>query len=1075
MLKFILGRASSGKSYNTYRLIEKCVKDGQTPVLIIPEQFSFESEKRILSILGDKDTQRVKVLSFTRLCDEIEHLNGGAVKDISDADRVILMSRAIRSVRDKLKCFSSYSGSSGFSKIMLNTITEFRQNAVNCFDVFEAANQAEGTALGRKLMDTAYIYAEYEDLKTEKFLTSKERIDWLYDVLEHFKYFEGKSVFIDSFGGFTGQQYKIIDRILSQAKEVTVSLCMDNSDSGSKLFTNVKKAKERIKSMAVAHGVGIGEDIKVFAGDYISEGIKAVEEYMCFGKTDLKICNREVNVCNAQTAYDEALFAARNIRRIIREKNARMSDFVVIARNISDYEQPFLTACEKNEIKCFCDRRIPLNSMPPAVALKLAAELSGGITTEKILSFHKCGVGFLNEDELSILENYIYTWNIEGIAWQNNWNMDPQGLSGSNSKDITAELETVNELRIRAITPVNEFLDEFGKTTKQMASAMVKLLESVNAKSGFLSLSNDYKKYGYTSFCEGIKTSYAKVMRILDSIVRCLGESCDKSEFREVLKNCIDNETIGIIPQMVDEVTFGSAERIQPARPSYVFILGANRGVFPRAPQSNGVFSPGEIEKIINMGINIPDCSIGSSIDEDLLVYNCVCCADKQLYISFNNRAGETAHFVKRLIDNFDITVKFEPDKLSADNLPQTYGEAFMRFCRSRKYTCDYETVKSVLIDVTEYRQKIESVSGNYKRPHFDIPKELSRKLSGERIWISPSKLDTYSKCAFMYFCRYILGVKTAEPVCFSPMQSGTLLHYALQKFIEETKETLNSLSNEQIYDIIENKVNEYLDSFSGYRNAETPHLKYMVSGMTETLKYLGTRLRDEFLQSDFKPEACELVIGGEGGIPPLKLDVEDGIELFLTGIVDRLDKYGAFVRIIDYKSGNKDFKLPDILVGQNMQMLIYLYAMCKDGRFGDKPGGIFYMHAALPDDNTPKSRRMNGFMPQDSELINAMDKSGNGEFIPQSSGKTRAPTVSHEEMNEIFSFLEFKIKQAGKNIANGKFSAVPVDGREKKACEYCEFSSICRIEKEKPYKVPNLKPDEVMDEIRKQVSDNEV
>ena len=48
MLKFILGRASSGKSYEVCRQIAECVKNGDRPVLIIPEQFSFESEKRIL-------------------------------------------------------------------------------------------------------------------------------------------------------------------------------------------------------------------------------------------------------------------------------------------------------------------------------------------------------------------------------------------------------------------------------------------------------------------------------------------------------------------------------------------------------------------------------------------------------------------------------------------------------------------------------------------------------------------------------------------------------------------------------------------------------------------------------------------------------------------------------------------------------------------------------------------------------------------------------------------------------------------------------------------------------------------
>ena len=106
MLQFISGRASSGKSYEICRRIAECVKNGKEPVLIIPEQFSFESEKRILELLGDSGAQKVKVLSFSRLCDEVENITGGgALAQISDSDRIILMNTALRGVRDKLTFF----------------------------------------------------------------------------------------------------------------------------------------------------------------------------------------------------------------------------------------------------------------------------------------------------------------------------------------------------------------------------------------------------------------------------------------------------------------------------------------------------------------------------------------------------------------------------------------------------------------------------------------------------------------------------------------------------------------------------------------------------------------------------------------------------------------------------------------------------------------------------------------------------------------------------------------------------------------------------------------------------------
>ena len=241
---------------------------------------------------------------------------------------------------------------------------------------------------------------------------------------------------------------------------------------------------------------------------------------------------------------------------------------------------------------------------------------------------------------------------------------------------------------------------------------------------------------------------------------------------------------------------------------------------------------------------------------------------------------------------------------------------------------------------------------------------------------------------------------------------------------------------------------------------------------MTETLEYLCGRLAEEFKQSDFKPEKCELVIGREG-IPSPTVSVDDDVSVEVSGVVDRLDRYAGYVRVIDYKSGTRDFKLPDVLVGQNMQMLIYLYAVCKDKTYGGEPAGVFYMHAALPYENTAKARRMSGFMPEEEKLITAMDKSGKGEFIPQTASRATKTGATVEDFGDIFKFIELKLKQAGRDISSGRFVAAPVDGREKKACEYCEFASVCRIEDETRERAGKFSGPEVISEIKRQVSEN--
>lgn len=1073
MLKFILGRASSGKSYEICRQISVCVNAGGSPVLIIPEQFSFESEKRILSLLGDKKAQKVKVLSFSRLCDEVENISGGsAAPQMSDSDKIILMTSALKNVRSDLKCFGRYASSSGFCKMMINTVDEFIQNAVYPQDVFVAADDLDDGVFARKVSDTALIFSEYNKLLSEKLNGFEDKLTRLYNTLEYVDFFKDKYVFIDSFSGFTGQQYRIIDRILSGAKEVVVSLCDNTKYEGRfDIFANIKKAKSRISSLALKNGVKIEEDTVLASGRFVKPGVAAVEEYMCNGRVGFCPDSNEALICQAKTEYDEAQFVARNIRRIVRDTGAKFGEFVVIARNAADYEQVISTAFEKNGIPGFIDKRLPLYSLPPAALVKAAMELCKSVTTERILRFHKCGVEFLNREELSKLENYVYIWNIDGDLWEKDWNMDPQGISGGkmSENEVKGFLSEINDLRKRALAPVIRFSEKFSGGSYNMAKAVVELLES--AREYFLDISNGYKEDN-SVLSDAIVTSYSKIMSILNSLVSCLPQSASIREFSDAFNTCIDIETVGVIPQMIDEVLFGSADRIQPARPSYVFILGANQGVFPRVPQTSGVFAVSEIGKLINLGIDIPDCSVYSAIDEDLLVYNCVCCADKGVFISYSKRLGEPAYFVKRLSDKLGVETVTEPAELSYSNLPETADSAFSFFCRSEKYSRDYYTLKAALDKNGEFKDRVSFICDNYERPGFNIPSELSQKLLGRRIKLSPSRFDTYSKCPFMYFCKYALSVKSTEPVSLTAMQTGTLIHYVLQKFIEETSERIAELETGEIHAIVEKYINAYLDSFKGYRETETPHLKLMVSQMTETLKYLCERLALEFSQSEFKPEKCELIIGKDGDIKPVVLSVDDDVSVEVTGAVDRLDRYAGYVRIIDYKSGTRDFKLPDVLVGQNMQMLIYLYAVCGSKAYGGKPAGVFYMHAAIPENNTPAGRRMNGFMPEIPELITAMDKSESGEFIPQSSSRNLKTNATVGDFEDIFKFIELKLKQAGRNISSGRFAASPVDGRDKKACEYCEFASVCRIEDEKPERAKSLKSSEVLSEIKRQVSE---
>lgn len=1079
MLQFIVGRAASGKSYTVTEKIAECLDRGGNPYLLVPEQFSFESERAILARFGERKADGVRVISFTRLCDEVERIYGGSSgRELCDADKIILMGRALRASKEELRLWKSYSASAGFTENMLNAVSEFKIHAISPDDLLAAADKISDASLVAKLKDTAVIYRNFNLLLSEKFIDPNDRLTKLYHTLENHKFFEGKDVFIDSFKGFTGQQFKIINKIIAQASSTTVSLALDTENIRKNgVFSNILRTKERITQLAKRNNVKILESIELKSSRYSGEGLVSLERLMA-GYSDCKgDAHESVTICSASDISEEAEFVARTIRKTVREENARYDDFAVIVRDTAPYEEELEAACKRNGVNCFIDRRMPLNSYPISVVCLNAISLAKRISSEKILRFYKSGLDYLSLEELSQIENYTYLWSIDGSAWEEEWDMNPEGFKESNIEEITEKLQTINALREKMIAPIIAFRRDFRGNAKQMSKALVKLILSVGADESFKALS---EKYGDLdeSYKDGLKQSWEIFMEVLDSISLCFGEGeITHKEFEDALKTAVTLTTVGITPQTLDEVTFGAADRIRPYRPKYVFVMGANQGVFPSVAANIGIFSNREREILKNNDIIVPDKAIEGAIDEEYLVYSALCSPSHKLFISFAESLGdgskaEPAAFVLDIAENLQVNKISVPAPLDSETVPETKESAFALMC---KRVCDDEseakTIKNAFCD-KELILRAESIFGMKNPPVNKISEETAKKLFGKKMYMSPTRFETFNSCRFMYFCKYGLKANKLEPVEFSVLQRGTLVHYVLERIITEFGKGISRLSSDEISDNVDRYVKEYLDSIPGYRSVEDDRFRYLVLTVSRSAKFVAERLAEEFAQSDFNPTRCELKIGADGDIPEIEIPLNDDASLMFNGVVDRVDRWNGYVRIVDYKTGSKEFKLPDILFGQNMQMLLYLYAVSQSKEFGGEPAGIFYMTAKRLKNDKAK-RRMNGLLQADEVLVKAMDKENKGEFVPMLSARNTSNFVSKDDFETIFSFITKKLKSSGNQMLRGDINANPVDGVDSDACKYCDFSAICRRKNDEHFKVPRMKNTEVMVEIERQVADS--
>ncbi|MBR7071907.1 MAG: PD-(D/E)XK nuclease family protein [Clostridia bacterium] len=1092
MFQLILAPASGGKTTEMLRRAAEDIRNGEAVVFLVPEQFSFETERAVLHLLGEQGMDRISVFSFSRLCEHVEIECGGiAGHSLSDADKLILLNRAMMQAADSLKLWRRYIGSAGFLAGLLNSIEEFKQAAISPDDLRRRAEETDSPVLKSKLEDIATIFSFYQALLGERFMDPSERLDRLYTNLAESAFFVGKKVYIDSFNGFTGQQYRIIDRILSQADALTVSMTLSGESPREwDIFTNVRKCIHRLKRMAQDRGVRIEKDCVLSAYHGISASLRGVEKLLSTDAAESVEPDGCLTLCLAETPYDEARFAARNIRRLVRENPGyRYRDFVIIARNTAAYEEAVATFCEQNGVACFLDKRQSLNSLPPAILAETAVSFAERPSGELLFRFYKTGMGVLSSEELFLLEKYCVLWNLKIKDWSHEWMMNPGGFTTTENKDDMEVLQKLNELRCRAFQPLDHFRRSFSGSARQRVASLMELFRVCRVDDSFRALSEEYRQNGGEDRSQLLTQAWDSLMSVLNSIAFCCGDA-DMStvNFRKTLQNATALTTVGVAPQFLDEVIFGAADRIRPHRPKVAFILGANQGIFPKTVTPDGLLAQNERAKLIALGLEISDQSIHDAIDEELLVYVNLCCASERSFVSCSKRSSdgkalEPSAFFTKIADWMNQDIATEPNSLSLENAPETAESAFSEAClRASADPAGSQTIFEALSLTGEnkaYLQRLHRVQTSLSDEKVAIRSETAAALYGKTIHLSASKLNVYHSCPFTYFCKYGLKAQKIQPANFDTLQRGTIVHYCLQRFITEAGDRIGALSDEEVAADIRKFAEEYLDLVPGYRSVENARMRFLVDNLVRSTGEVAVQICHEFAQSSFRPVACELGFGWDKDYPPLQIDFNGG-RISLSGSIDRVDRWNGYVRIVDYKTGKKLFRLPDVLFGQNMQMLLYLYALSRSEGYEEmKPAGIFYMPALR--NRKEEGLAMNGLMPAEEDLVRAMERENQGEFIPKYrvtqkgtlDSRYASAFIEQEDFEVLFRHMDRVLQSTGQELLSGRIDMMPRNGLSSNACEYCDFSAICGRSDKENLTVPNMKNAEVIEELRKEMGEN--
>ena len=1110
MLEFIFGPANSGKSQTVYRRIAEVLQGGETPVvLLVPEQNSFESERAILKYVGSRASQRVEVLTFSRLAEIVARQAGGASGlPLDDGGRLIFMGQALERARPALTYYAGQTGRQDFIRAALDMVCEFKQCGLTPDGLLKLSKGLPEGSLRAKLGDFARMMGEYDALVTCRNVDKDDLLTRLYDSLCTCDFFKGKQVFFDAFFGFTGQQWKVIDRVFQWTDAVCFALPADSAQDtaqGLGVFSNIHRTAERLRRMAAAHGIRTGEPLVLPQAFFEDAALTAMEAGFRREGTPYPEETDALTVISAGNLYEEVDFAARTIHRMVRETpGLRYRDFVLIARDMRSYQNAVETVFARYDIPVFVDEQREASSMPVLVYALAAFRAAHRFATEDILCMLKTGLFPLTAEETGALEDYAYIWDLNGKeGWLSPWTGNPDGFAdGGQPADFSDRLEELNRLRTAVTAPLQKLWEAIATgRPKTMAAGLYDLIRSTGADRRLRNWCGRLTASGEGETADCFRQSYRLLLNLLSQLAAGLGEETTPARFYALFELVVSSSHLGVIPQKLDTVTAGSAGKIRPARPRFTFLLGCNVGAFPRL-SSGGLLSSRERTALGGLGLEIRDCHLTSSVEESYLLYRTLFSCYSRLFISYVRTTPSgapvlPAAVVGRIVGLLPGCRRVRCDAsspLDAEEL-ETAASAFPRLAaRWKEHSATAAALRRYYAGSPEGEGRLTALSLAAAEEQPVLSRETAGRLFGKNLVLSASRMDTFARCRFSYFCKYGLKVRPPRRAELDVMQRGTAVHYVLESLIKTYGGRLSVLSASEREAEVRRALEEYVDRMLCGAPLEGYRLPFMLERLYVVLCDLAARLAEELAVSDFSPAYCELKIGFDETCetPALKVQLQEGTAA-VVGSVDRLDllpEGGRLIfRIIDYKTGSKRFALPDIVYGLNMQMLVYLCAVRRGGIRGEKeplsPAGILYMPAkrAIASgedklDAAAKATRMNGLLTEEETVLTAMNRQKDGRFVPVSFNKNGSVRKNQNLISpEMFPMIEEHIiryiRTMGDALHGGDISINPMDGLFSDACAWCDYASVCRRSGRPHEKVPSRTNEEIFELLRKEGEDH--
>ncbi len=1076
MLKLIIGRAGTGKSTQVLERI--CEQTAGQHILLVPEPQSHQTERRLCAKGGVAACCYAEVLTFSRLASRIfQTAGGGGRQELDAGGRLLLMWRAVQSVADMLQVYARPSRRPAFLSGLLATADELKSCCVSPEQMLRAGEEIGGND-GARLRDLGLICAAYDGLASGIALDPRDRLSRAAGKLNECGWGKGKTIWLDGFIDFTPQQLALIELLLRQSGCVNVVLTCDKleeTDGGAGVFSPARRTAWQL--IGLAKKLGQGYEVECFEQVSPARSAAMVQleqslfEVQNAGKQP---CAGQVQLFCGGDPRTEVEWIAAQIRKLVREDGLRMRDIAVVARNYSSYDGLVESVFDRYDIPVF--RSVMSDILQrPVMALVTAAldSVAGGYTYDDLFRYLKTDLTDLTREERDELENYALKWDIHGSRWtqEKPWTMHPGGYGLTMEQQDRERLERLDVLRRRVVAPLEKMRLNRLKTGAGQAQILYNFLEEIGldkrleerceqlTEQGLLGLAQEYRQL-WEILCGG-----------LEQCARLLGDSpMELDEFARLLRLVLSQYEVGTIPVSLDRVTAGELVRQNGHAVKVLFVLGADDGSLPGVGQPVGLLSDDDRELLAGVGVELGLRGKDRLYREMTAIYTACTCPDEKLFVTWPaHRGGEElqpSFLVERLL------------KIFPDLKVQTQGAGEFRLSApgaALEQAGTNSTVRRVLGEMPQWAAAVKRLEQAGQWQRGSLSRQAVDRLYGRKVPMSASRMDKYKSCHFSYFMRYGLKAEPRRRAGFDAPEYGTFVHYVLEQVFRSDawRDGQGGVDREKLKVLTRSAVEDYVQNELGGLEQQSARFVYLFRRLISGVDAVVDNVAQELAVSRFVPVDFELGFGRGKELEPVEL-TEDGVTVSVNGFVDRVDSWRdgdrLYLRVVDYKTGRKSFDLTEVAGGMGLQMLLYLFTLCKEGekRYGARPipAGVLYLPARdvtvrgsrnMTEDQRRKlvddELRRHGLVLDQQAVLEAMERPGEGKlrFLPvtlKKDGYSGGNLVSARRLERLERHVERVLRDICKEIAAGNIAADPYwRGQEHNACRFCEYADACHFE----------------------------